>query len=178
MLGVLRQYDGSRCLWRTVAGGLLITLVPVLAIGGFVAAAYLAEDLRDPVRVVLGGIVAVGAGQLAAAYIWRRRPWYRLIANRLASYERQDPPGDRNAMIRRADFPLAACALRRAKLNPWGATQVPAAVSGVPDLDLKLIVYRSALWHPPGSPELHDQIRDCLRAAKIRANVAGEDLFP
>lgn len=128
-------------------------------------------------RVALGAVVAVGVGQLAAARIWRRRPWHNLIVGRLASYERLDPPGDLNAMIRRADFPLAARALRRAKLNPWGATQVPASVSGVPDLDLKLIVYRSALWHPAGTPDLHVQIRDCLRAAKIRANVAGEDLF-
>lgn len=177
MLGVLRQYERWRCLWRVAAGALLIASLPALAIGGFVAGAYLADDLRNPLRVALGAIFAIGAGQLAAAYIWRRRPWHTLIAGRLATYERRDPPGDLNAMIRRADFPLAARALRRAKLNPWGATQVPAAVSGVPDLDLKLIIYRSALWHPPSSPELHIQIRDCLQAARIRANVAGEDLF-
>ncbi|MGO9321729.1 MAG: hypothetical protein ACLQBY_13135 [Solirubrobacteraceae bacterium] len=178
MLTILRQYEGSRCLWRVAAGAVLIALVPILAIGGFVAGAYLADDLGDPVRVAVGAVVALGAGQLAAACIWRRRPWHNLIAGRLASYERLDPPGDLNAMIRRADFPLAARALRRARLNPWGATQVPAAVSGVPDLDLKLIVYRSALWHPAGTPELHVQIRDCLRAAGITANVAGEDLLP
>jgi hypothetical protein len=178
MLGLLRQYEDWRCLWRVVAGGLLITLVPALAIGGFVAGAYLANDLHEPLRVAIGAIVALGPGQVAAAYIWRRRPWDTSIANRLWSYERRDPPGDLNAMIRRADFGLAARALRRAKLNPWGGTHVPSVVSGISDLDLKLIVYRSALWHPPGSPELHVQIRDCLRAAKIRANVAGEDLFP
>jgi AcrR family transcriptional regulator len=33
----------------------------------------------------------------------------------------------------------------------------------------------AALWHPTGRPELHVQIRDCLRAAKITANVAGGD---
>jgi hypothetical protein len=178
MLDLLRQFEGWGCLWRVVVGGFLITLVPALAIGGFVAGAYLANDLHDLLRVALGAIVAIGSGQLAAAYIWRRRPWDTLIANRLSSYERADPPGDLNAMIRRADFGLAARALRRAKLNPWGGTQVPSGVSGLPDLDLKLIVYRSAVWHPPGSPELHVQIRDCLESAKIRANVAGKDVFP
>jgi hypothetical protein len=59
-----------------------------------------------------------------------------------------------------------------------GEVQVHAGVSGLPDFDLKLIVYRSAVWHPPGSPELHVQIRDCLESAKIRANVAGKDVFP
>ena len=131
MLGLLRQFEGWRCLWRVAVGGLLITLVPVLAIGGFVAGAYLANDLHDPLRVAFGAIVALGPGQLAAAYIWCRDPWDALIANRLWSYERRDPPGDLNAMIRRAGFGLAARALRRAKLNPWGGTHVPSAVSGV-----------------------------------------------
>jgi hypothetical protein len=178
MLNVLRQYEGWLCLWRVAAGGVLISSVPLLAIGGCIAGAYLARDLADPLRVGAGAVIAVGAGQLLSVYLWRRRPWDALIAKRLWSYERPDPPGDRNALIRTTDFSTATRVLRRAKLNPIGGTHVSAAVSRVPDLDLNLIVHRSARWHPPGSPELHIQIRECLRASKIRANVAGEDLFP
>ncbi len=64
-LGLLRQYEGWRCLWRVVVGGLLITLVPALVIGGFVAGAYLANDLHDPLRVAIGAIVALGPGQVS-----------------------------------------------------------------------------------------------------------------
>ena len=48
ILGILRQYEGWRCLWRVAVGGLLVTFAPVLPIGGFVAGAYLADDLHDP----------------------------------------------------------------------------------------------------------------------------------
>ncbi len=176
-LHVLQQYEGRRCLWRVAVGAILIALVPVLAIGGLVACSYMAGDLHDPLRVAGGAVVALGAGRFSAL-LWRRRPWRTLIEDHLWSYERPDPPGDLNAMIRRADFIPATNVLRRAKLNPLGGTHVPAAVPGVDDLDLKLIVHRSTRWHPPDSPELYLQIRDCLRAAKIRANVAGEELFP
>jgi hypothetical protein len=178
MLYVLWQFEGWRCLWRVSVGALLIALVPALAIGGFVAGAYLARDLHELLQVVIGAVVALGPGQWLSRYLWRRAPWRTLVEDRLWSYERPDPPGDLNAMIRRADFIAAARALRRAKLNPVGGTQIPAAASGVPDLDLKLIVHRSTRWHPPDSPELYLQIRDCLRAAKLRANVASEELFP
>jgi hypothetical protein len=104
MVDLQRQFEGWRCLWRVAVGGLLVTLVPALAIGGFVAGAYLANDLHDPLRVALGAIVALGPGQLTAAYIWRRRPWRTLLEDRLLSYEHFDPPPDLNAMIRTAEL--------------------------------------------------------------------------
>jgi hypothetical protein len=147
------------------------------AIGAFVAGAYLAGDLHHIALVVLGAVVALGPGQVAAAYIWRRRPWDTLITTRLWSYEQIDGAQDLNAMIRREDFVLACRALRRAKLSPAGGTRVPP-LRDAPELDTKLIVGRSARWHPPDVPELYLQIRECLRAAKIRANVAGDEIVP
>jgi hypothetical protein len=173
LLDLLWQFEGWCCLWRVAVGVQMITLVPVLAIGGFIAGAYLAGDLGHPTQVALGAVVALGVGQLLSGYIWRNRPWRKLIEDRLSSYEHFDPPADVNAMIRRSDFVLASRALRRAKLNPVGGTHVPSAAPGSQDLDLKLLVQRSAQWHPEGSPELHVQIQDCLRAAKDQGKCGG-----
>jgi len=176
--GRLRDYEGWRCLWRVAAGGLVLAAVPLLAIGAFVAGLYIAGDLHSVWRVVLGAIVALGPGQLLSLRIWQQRPWDRLIADRLWTYEEPDGPGDLNAIIRPEDFMPATKALRRAKLCPCGGTHMPTAPPGAEGLTLKLFVGRPARWHSPDSPELHVQIRDCLRAARIRARVAGEDVFP
>lgn len=177
-LGRLRDYEGWPCLWRVAVGGALLALVPLLAIGGFVAGVYIAGDLHSLGRVVLGGAIAFGLGQLLYLYIWRHRPWDKLIANRLWTYEEPDGPGDLNAIIRPEDFLPATKALRRAKLCPCGGTHMPTSAPGAEGLTLKLFVGRPARWHPPDAPELHIQIRECLRAAHIRARVAGEDVFP
>ena len=94
----------------------------------------------------------------------------------LSRYERSDGPQDLNAVIRPGDFVPASRALRRAKLNPVGGAHMPTAPPGAPDLTLKLVVGRSSYCWPEGSPEMLDQIRDCLRAAGIRARVGGEDI--
>ena len=143
--------------------------------GGFVAGAYLAGDLHRPARVLFGAIVAIGLGQ-GAAYLWRRRQWDRLVVERLSTYEQIDGPQDLNALVRRADFIPACRALRRAKLNPVGCTRMPTSPPDAPDLDTKLIVGRSARWHSHDAPELFVEIRECLRAAGIRARVGREDL--
>ncbi len=101
-----------------------------MAIGGFVAGAYIAGDLHDPARVVLGAIVALGPGQLVSLSIWRHRPWDALVASQLWSYEKPDGPGDLNTIIRSEDFERASKALRRAKLNPCGCTHMPTSPPG------------------------------------------------
>jgi hypothetical protein len=156
----------------------LLALVPLLAIGGFVAGVYIAGDLHNFGRVVLGAIVALGTGQLLSLYIWKRRPWDALIADRLWTYEEPDGPGDLNAIISPQDFLPATKALRRAKLCPCGGTHMPTSAPGAEGLTLKLFVGRPARWHSPDAPELHVQIRECLRDAHIRARVAGEDVYP
>jgi hypothetical protein len=134
--------------------------------------------LRHIELVVLGAIVALGPGQVAAAYIWRRRPWDRLIVSRLSTYEQIDGAQDLNTMIRGADFELACRALRRAKLNPSGYTRVSQPPPDALDLDTKLIVGRPARWHAPDAPDIFVQVADCLNAARIRARVAGKDIVP
>ncbi len=176
-LARLMEYEGRRCLWRVAVGAAWLISAPAVAIGGFVGGAYLAGNLHQLALVALGAVVALGSGQLAAAYVCRRRPWDRLLLDRLLTYEQIDGAQDLNAMIRRADFVAACHALRRVKLNPYGGTIVPP-LPDAPDVDLKLIVGRSAQWHPPDSPEIFVQIRECLRAAGIRARVAGEDINP
>jgi hypothetical protein len=171
----LIEYEGRRCLWRVAVGGAWLISAPALAVGGFVGGAYLAGDLHRPAGVALGAVVALGVGQLAASYLWRRRRWERLLLDRLLTYEQIDVPPDINTMIRRADFIAACHALRRAKLNPYGGTR-GQPLPDAPDLDMKLIVARSAHWHPPDSPEISVQVRECLSAAGIRARVAGQDI--
>jgi hypothetical protein len=177
-LGRLREFEGWRCLWRVAAGGALLASVPLLAIGGFVAGVYVAGDLHSLGRVVLGAVIALGPGQLLSLYVWQRRPWDKLVAERLWTYEKPDGPGDLNAIIKPDDFLPAAKALRRAKLCPRGGTHMPTSPPGAEGLTLKLIVGRPVRWHPADAPELHVQIRDCLRAAQIRARVGREDIYP
>lgn len=173
----LRDYEGSWCLWRVAVGGLLLTAVPLLAIGGYVAAIYIAGDLDSFWRVLLGAVVALGPGQLLSLYVWRRRPWDQLVTDRLWTYEEPNGPGDLNAIIRPEDFLTATKALRRAKLCPCGGTHMPTSPPGAEGLTLKLFVGRPTRWHPSNALELHVQIRECLRAAHIRARVAGEDIY-
>jgi hypothetical protein len=154
----------------------LFAAIPVLALGGFVGGVYLAGDLHHIARVALGAVVAVGAGQVATAYLWPRRPWRNLIVDRLATHEHYDGALDINTMIRSRDYEAACRALRRAKLTPASCTRVPVSPEDAPDLDLKLNIGRASRWHPPDSPDIYLQVRQCLRAAGIRARVAGEDL--
>jgi hypothetical protein len=161
-----------------VAGAAWLGSIPVLAIGGFVGGAYLAGDLHHVAWVALGAVVALGPGQVVAGCIWRRRPWDKLIRERLLTYEQIDGPQDLNAMIRSVDFISACRALRRAKLNPTGGTRLPEGPPDAPELDTKLIVGRPARWHAPDAPEIYVQVRDCLKAARIRARVSGEDVVP
>lgn len=170
----LVEYEGPTCLWRVAAGVASLVSIPVLSVGGFVAGLYIANP-HDIARVALGAIVTLGGGSLATG-IRRQRPWRTLIVTRLASYEDASAPGDLNAVIRTADFDRASRALRRAKLYPFGGTHLPEGLRGARDLDLKLIVHRPARWHAPNAPEIYLQVRDCLRAAGIRARVGGEDI--
>lgn len=73
-LDLLMEYEGRRCLWRVVAGAIWLASVPLLAVGGFVAGAYLAGDLHHIILVALGAIVTIGAGQVATAYVWPSPP--------------------------------------------------------------------------------------------------------
>jgi hypothetical protein len=171
----LLEYEGRRCLWRAAVGGVLLVSAPALAIGGFVVGAYLADGLHDPVRVALAAIVTLSAGQ-CTALLWRRRLWDALLITRLCSYEAVRTPGDLNAVIRSADLVRASRSLRRAKLYPVGSSRLPEGLPGAPDLDLKLIVSRPRRWHAPDAPETYVLVRDCLRAAGIRARVASEDV--
>ncbi|MGN6372148.1 MAG: hypothetical protein ACTHM1_04045 [Solirubrobacteraceae bacterium] len=173
-VGCLVEYDGQTCLWRFAAGLASVVSIPVLSVGAFVAGLYIA-DLHDTARVVLAAIVTLG-GTWLAERIRQRRPWRSLVTTRLASYEDASAPGDLNAVIRIADFDRASRVLRRAKLYPFGGTHLPEGLPGAPDLDLKLIVHRSARWHAPNAPEIYLQVIDCFRAAGIRACVAGEDV--
>jgi hypothetical protein len=175
-LDQLIEYEGQRCLWRVAAGAACLASVPLLAVGGVIASAYLAADLHEVLLVALGAAVAFVAGQFANGYVWPRRPWRRLLVDRLATYEQFDGPVDLNTFIRDSDFRAACRALRRAKLNPVGGTSLPHPLDDAPELDLHLHVGRPSRWHPPGSPETYVLVRDCLRAAGIRAQVAGEDL--
>jgi hypothetical protein len=174
-LSRLMEYEGRSCLWRVAAGGAWLVSIPAFAIGGFIGGAYLAGDLHQLALVALGAVVALGPGQLIAAYLWRQRPWDRLLLDRLLTYEQIDGPQDLNTMIRNHDFVQACHVLRRAKLNPYAGRHVPP-LSDAPDLDLQLLVGRSACWHPADSPETFVQIRECLRAAGIRARIAGQDI--
>jgi hypothetical protein len=130
---------------------------------------------HDAVHVVLAAIVVLGTGK-CAALLWRQRLWNALLITRLCSYEEDNTPGDLNTVIRNADFVRACRSLRRAKLCPVGGTSLPEGLPGAPDLDLKLIVSRPRQWHAPDAPETYVQVRDCLRAAGIRARVASEDI--
>jgi hypothetical protein len=170
------EYEGRRCLWRVAAGALWLASVPLLAVGGFVAGAYLAGDLHHVILVALGAVVAIGAGQLATACVWPRRPWRRLVLGRLTACEQIDGSLDLNTMIRSRDFEAACRALRRARLNPASYIRILQPPADAPDLDLKLNVGRSSCWHSPDSPETYVLVRRCLRAAGIRSRVAGEDL--
>jgi hypothetical protein len=171
----LREFEGDRCLWRLVIGGAALLLLPALAVAGLVVGIYLAADLHSLFLVTLGAFIALGV-PILASYVWRQEPWKRLVTERVATYERTDGPQDLNAVIDPDDFLAASRALRQAKLNPVGGTHMPTAPPDAPGLTLKLIVGRSHHWHPEGSPDLLDQIKDALRATGLRARVGGVDI--
>jgi hypothetical protein len=176
-LDQLIEYEGRRCLWRVAAGAVCLASVPLLAVGGVIASAYLAADLHEVLLVALGAAVAFVAGQFASGYLWPRRPWRRLLVDRLATYELIDGPQDLKCddptSRLHPSFPRAEAE----QAEPYGGTLVPP-LPDTPDLDLKLIVARPPRWHPPDPPEIFVQIRECLRAAGIRARVGSEDINP
>lgn len=172
---LLREFEGSRAYVSLVIAGLWLLLAPMLTLGAFFAG-YVAGVLQQPVWVVVGALLAL-ALPFALERLQEVRPWHAVLSGRLWTFEHTTEPHDLNTLIRTADHAAAERALRHAKLNPGrGATRIQPPPDAT-DLDLRLIVSRSPCWHLPPLPEIHEQIRDALGAAGIRARVAGIDLY-
>lgn len=149
MVKMVLQYDGGRALWRVVAGGAILTLIPVLALAGVVAGIFIAGDLSSLGCVVLGALVGV-VSPVVAERLWRREWWRSLVAQRLWSFERPFAGQlDVAFAVRERDGERALKALRRAHLYPDQPRSLPALRPEAPDLTQELRVARPEAHTPP-----------------------------
>lgn len=179
LVSALRLYEPVRTGWTAGAGLLLSLAVPGLAIGGFVLGAYLADDLRQPVRVVLGALIALGPGQLLSGFVWRRKPWRLLAARRLAVYSTppRRPDGTAWLLVSDEDLPLAWRVLSRARLYSGNAaTRMGAAPPDAPSLCNRVSIIKSDALRKPGDRGAAESARAAFAAAGIRARIDGVDV--
>jgi hypothetical protein len=175
MVERLLQYDGTRGLWRVLAGGSLFVGIPLVAVAAVVAGAYLVGQLDDPARVTLGALLAAGAPVLGQ-HLWRRRWWRHIVEKRLWSFER--PYGGQlsvNFAIRPTDVERAIKATRRAHLCPEPPQPLPAPRPEAPELTWELVVRRPEAGVPEGEdhPAFQKRVDVVLRRAGVETCLHG-----
>jgi hypothetical protein len=178
MLRVLRQFEGWRFVRWVLDAALAYGGIQVLRVAGAVAAIYIGADLKLS-HVVLGVVVSLGLVSLAA-WLSRRLPWRAALANRLWTYERPNPLGFVELLVRDIDDGMRAYrALRRARFVPLYSAAGGAAPPDAPDLRARIGVQEPEAWMRSVSDEDRLwRIASVLADAGIRARVASVDAFP
>lgn len=175
MVRTLREFEGSRCLWRAPVSGLLyIGIRLLLPVGGTVGGIYLGSDLQ-PVWVVVAAVLSLGSVALAAR-LARPKPWRALVADRLYTFEKH-VSNEVPVLLRERDLPAARTALRSARLNPARQRHLGVPPDDAQDLDLMLLVAEPEKWAQSTSDDDRIQrVGSVFRGAGIRARVAGHDI--
>lgn len=170
----LKALEGRRAWPRIVAalawGGVMLAL-PIAA-----GALWIAVGPADPVARYVGASVI--ALVVAAAIKWfdGRRSWQTPLTAQLERLEQPNWRRGADILLAGPDLPRAIDALRRDRLVVHGGILLPetSRPDGAPELDRKLSVYEPQFRASDG--DLTERICTPLRAAGVRARVAGEDL--
>jgi len=179
MFGLLREFEGWRCLWRLPIAALVYAIVPLTFLGATVLAAYVAGDDFDLQRAILSAIVVVGATAFLAPRLARRELHRKIITRRLWTFRKPNPATEVHVLLRSPDAETARTALRRAKFNPYVDLSLDTPPDDARDLDLKIAVHEPEAW--PQSASDDDRTRRIvatLERAGIKARVGGVDAFP
>ncbi len=178
MVRVLRQFEGWWCVPRVLAAALAYGGIQLLRVAGAVAGIYVGADLKLS-HVVLGVGVSLGSVSLAT-WISRRSPWRTVLANRLWTYERPNPLGSVELLVRDGDDAMRAYrALRRARFTPLYAASVGTPPDDAADLGARIGVQESEAWmRSVCDDDRLWRIAAILAAAGIRARVSSLDAFP
>ncbi|WCB95690.1 hypothetical protein DSM104299_04439 [Baekduia alba] len=173
----LREYEGNESVWRVIAGAVPFVAAPVVPLAGAFASIYVGADLKT-FHVALGVVLAT-ASSSAGEILRRRRDWWRLVADRLWSFERPNPATSVSVQIREADRPLAQVALRGAHFHPAATLRTGATPLDAPDLTSQVRVEEPEAWDTSSDDANRiDRIYAVLTAAGVRARVGGRDVFP
>lgn len=173
----LRQYEGNKSLWRVSAGAVLFVAAPVVPLAGAFASIYVGADL-EAFHVALGVALAT-ASSSAGEILRRRRDWWRLVADRLWSFERPNPATSVSVQIRESDRRAAEVALRGAHFHPAATLLTGSVPPDAPDLTSQVRVEEPEAWGASSDDaDRIDRIYAVLTATGVRARVGGRDVFP
>jgi hypothetical protein len=177
MVRLLRAFEGWRCFPRLATAAITFAAVGLLPVVGAVGGIYIGAPHVFP-RIVLGVVVSVGFGSIAAR-IARHAPWRTILLSRLWTYEEPNPLGFVELLVQSKHFQDTFRVLRRARFMPRYGARVGSPPSDAPELTLRIGVEEPAAWARSTSDEDRLwRIASVLAAAGIRARVAGIEAFP
>lgn len=158
----------------TAGGLLLLSSRPVsgcLRFAGGIAAVYVLHAGDSFPLIALSVAITLALGALGQSW-FARRPWWRLLAGRVAAYSEGGDPRDYAwALIAVEQFGPAMHALRGAGLNAMARSAI--APPDAPHFDTTLHVYRPTICARPGQESVSNATRRVLRQAGIEARVDG-----
>lgn len=177
MIRALREFEGMRFWWYLLLSTITYGGVRLLALVGAVVGIYIGSSLRL-IDVLAGCAVTLGTGEVFAA-LRRRKPWHKIIARRLWTFEAPTPATDTPVLINENDADILLRALRRAHFNPTSTTRVGAPPVDAQDLQLWVRVQEPERWSQSSSDaDRIQRIRKVLMEVGLRGRVSGRDVFP
>jgi len=177
MVSELRQYEGQRSLWRVPVAGLLLVAVPVAFVAISVLAGYITGDGFDVLTAAISAAVLLVGTGWAIPWFTRQKLHRAIVANRLATWEKANPPTLLPINVRGDDVDEAMRALRRAGFHPRSSTWLTSPPSDATDLDHKIDVEEPEAW--PQSESDQDRVARLAAVMSqigVRARVAGVDV--
>lgn len=177
MVRTLREFEGSRCLWRAPVAGMTLLLIRGLPVAGAVVVALMTIKGRI-LSAALAAIIVLLFDAIRRR-LETRLPWRAVVANRLWTFEKPNPVAELEVLVREEDVSVARRTLRRAKFNPLAyGLRLAASPNDAPELNHKLRVQEPAAWMQSRSEDDRVQrVASALKRAQVKARVGGIDTF-
>lgn len=166
----LRQYDGLRCLWRVLIGGVVWASMFLVPLAGAMAGIYLGASLKlGPVALAALVILATGGWP---QWLRFRQPWRALLERRLRLYQTPNPSMSASVLVIPDDARRTTLTLMQDQLCPFSSR-----IGGNPPSHSPRLTCQITAMEPPAfqrsasAEELQDRIVRLLVAAGIDSMV-------
>lgn len=166
LVWTLRQYEGKRCLWPFVAGGLLRASTVLVPLAGAMGGIYLGAPLKFG-SVALAAIVILASGAWPQ-WLNRSQPWRQLVERRLRLYQTPSAMPAASVLVTPEDGQRTALRLMHDRLYPFSRRLGGNPPPHSPHLTCQITVMEpQAFQRSTSDDEFQDRIVRLLVAAGI-----------